>query len=212
MEASFWHERWQRKKIAFHEGVPNALLVAGFARLGLSAGARVFVPLCGKSADLGWLLARGHRVVGIELNEGAVAEAFEGLGLTPEITTLECLTHYRGGEIEIYAGDVFALNSALLGPVEAIYDRAALVALPETMRAAYARHLVEVTAKAPQFLITYDYEQSQTAGPPFSVPEATVAALYDDHYRREHLASSEIAGPLAERCSGSEIAWWLRPR
>ena len=74
MEASYWHERWGENRIAFHEKQANALLVEHFKRLELDAGARVFVPLCGKTLDIGWLLGRDLRVVGVELSELAVQQ------------------------------------------------------------------------------------------------------------------------------------------
>ena len=72
MEAAFWHERWQRGEIGFHEAQPNALLTAFFERLTLPADSRVFVPLCGKTRDIPWLLSQGLRVAGAEFRFGEV--------------------------------------------------------------------------------------------------------------------------------------------
>ncbi|MGZ8252407.1 MAG: thiopurine S-methyltransferase, partial [Methylophilaceae bacterium] len=69
MEASFWHNKWQRGEIAFHQSDANPLLVAHFEALNLPKGSRVFLPLCGKTLDIAWLLAGGYRVVGAELSE-----------------------------------------------------------------------------------------------------------------------------------------------
>ena len=70
MEASFWHERWQRHEIGFHQVAPHPALDQHWVSLGLQPGQRVFVPLAGKSLDLLWLAARGLEVVGIELYTG----------------------------------------------------------------------------------------------------------------------------------------------
>ncbi|MEQ8660123.1 MAG: thiopurine S-methyltransferase, partial [Gammaproteobacteria bacterium] len=67
MEPDFWLDKWASAQIGFHEPHPHPLLVAHWASLGLATGARVFVPLCGKSLDLCWLAAAGCTVVGIEL-------------------------------------------------------------------------------------------------------------------------------------------------
>lgn len=212
MEPAFWQSRWEENKIAFHEDRPNALFSAHLSRLALAPGSRVFVPLCGKSNDLGWLADQGHRVVGVELNDGAVAEAYRTLSIRPDVVQAGRHVHYQSPRIEVFVGDFFDLTPELVGSVDAIYDRAALVALPPDMRRSYARFITTLTGLVPQFLISFDYEQSQTEGPPFSVPEEDISALYGDRYTQERIVSVAISGPLAERCSGEEIAWLLSPR
>lgn len=210
MEPAFWQDRWKQNKIAFHEERPNSLLSSHFSRLSLRDGGRVFVPLCGKTNDLAWLAAQGYRVVGIELNEPAVEEVFRAMAVSPRVERLGEHLLYRSDLVEIFVGDFFSLAADILGPVDAVYDRAALVALPPEMRKAYARHLTALTSAAPQFLISYDYDQTQTDGPPFSVPAEEIRQLYLDHYEQELVASVEISGPLSERCSGYENALLLK--
>lgn len=211
MDEAFWQQRWRDNKIAFHEEQGNALLRAHFHRLSLQAGARVFVPLCGKAHDLAWIAAQGCRVVGIELNRSAVEAVFAALGADPEVESLGDLTRYSTGTLELFVGDFFDLSRERLGPVDAIYDRGALVALPAAMRTSYARHLTALTKTASQLLISYEYDQTQTEGPPFSVSDAEISELYADRYKQEHIAGAAISGPLAERCSGTENAWLLSP-
>ena len=211
MDATFWQQRWKENRTSFHEERPNALLAQHFHRLSLDRGARVFVPLCGKSNDLAWLSEQGHRVVGIELNLGAVEAAFSRMDGAPEVGDVGSLTRYRSDAFELFVGDVFDLSADVLGAVDATYDRAALVALPADMRTAYATHLTALTGAAPQFLVTYEYDQSQMDGPPFSVTGEDIGKLYGDRYRVELVASVDISGPLAERCSGTENAWLLKP-
>src|SRR5690606_31845898 len=69
-----------------------------------------------------------------------------------------------------------------LGAFDAIYDRAAIVALPQAMRDAYAAHcqgLLEPGARI--LMITIFYDQSAMEGPPFSVDDETVRRLYARH-------------------------------
>lgn len=212
MDADFWHQRWNENNIAFHEGHPNALLKAHVDRLALKPQSRLFVPLCGKANDLAWLAGCGHLVVGIELSEKAVTDAFSGIGATPTVTEIGSFRLFEAGGIALFVGDLFELSSDVLGPVDAIYDRAALVALPAQMRRTYAAHLPILTGTAPQLLITYEYDQSQTDGPPFSVTGEEIGDLYGARYHHRSLARVAIAGPLAARCSGYECAWLLEPR
>ncbi|MBI1324185.1 thiopurine S-methyltransferase [bacterium] len=179
MEPDFWHGKWQRDETAFHEGKPNERLTCYASRLKLNPGARVFVPLCGKTADLIWLVDQGFRVSGNELSPIAVTQFFEGLEMTPEVSQVGQLVRHAVPGLVIYQGDVFDLSAEILGEVDAVYDRAALVALPETMREKYAAHLVEITRAAPQLIVSFDYDPASMTGPPFSVDAAQVHALYD---------------------------------
>ena len=159
MDAGFWRQRWERNEIAFHEGEANPLLVTYFSALSLPEGSRVFVPLCGKTRDIHWLLSHHYRVAGAELSEIAVKQLFSDLGVEPAITVIDQVRRYSSNDIDIFVGDIFSLSRSILGPIDAIYDRAALVAFPESMRDQYTAHLIEITDRAPQLLISYDYDQ-----------------------------------------------------
>ncbi|MEM7745853.1 MAG: thiopurine S-methyltransferase [Pseudomonadota bacterium] len=211
MDANFWHERWQANQIGFHQPKPNAMLVAHIGALDLAPGARIFLPLCGKTLDIGWLLGQGFRIAGAELSRLAIEQLFEGLGVTPEITEAGALTRFSADGIDIFVGDIFALDAATLGPVDAVYDRAALVALPDGMRARYAGHLPVLTSHVPQLLVTFDYDQSVMDGPPFSVPRATVDGLYASTFRITALANAPVEGGLKGIAPATEIALHLSP-
>src|SRR6185503_16992975 len=151
--------KWERNEIGFHNAEAHPLLVAHFGALSLPKGSRVFLPLCGKTRDIDWLLASGYRVAGAELSPIAVEQLFAELGTVPEVAEIGQLRRYSADGSDIFAGDIFALSRDVLGPVDAVYDRAALVALPKDMRGNYAAHLAEVTGRAPQLLISFDYDQ-----------------------------------------------------
>lgn len=211
MEQDFWQARWRENRIGFHEASPNTLLTKHFSRLGLEAGGSVFVPLCGKALDLDWLVSKGLRVTGVEFNQGAVEEVFARQDLEPEVEQTGALTRYRAGELTLYAGDFFALNSAHTGPVDAVYDRAALVAVKPEDRKAYAAHLNRITGNARQLLIGFDYDQSLMDGPPFSVPGRTVEELYRGSHSVTLIEERAADGRIGERCQALEQAWLLEP-
>lgn len=212
MEANFWHEKWAKRQIAFHQGEANPLLLDNFARLALPPGSRVFVPLCGKTRDIAWLLAQGCRVCGAELVETAVVELFDELGVTPAITPERAGRRYHAPGIDIVVGDLFALSADALGAVDAVYDRAALVALPQAMRERYAAHLIALTHAAPQLLVTYVYDQSLASGPPFSVSRDEVHRHYGDHYEVSLIASHDVVGGLKGQCPAHEDVWLMHGR
>jgi thiopurine S-methyltransferase len=211
MEASFWHQRWEKNEIGFHEASANPLLLNHLPSLQLSQPSRVFIPLCGKTLDIHWLLNQGFHVVGAELSELAITQLFTELGLTPEIVQRGKLRHYQARHIDIFVGDIFELTAEMLGHVDAIYDRAALVALPKELREKYTTHLVTISHGAPQLLICYVYEQSQLSGPPFSVDDVEVRQHYQAHYILQLLENAEVAGGFKGRIPAEEHVWRLRP-
>ena len=95
MEASFWHAKWEKGEIAFHQDDVNPLLLDHFGALSLPSDSYVFVPLCGKTRDIRWLLESGYRVAGAELSRVAVEQLFADMGLEPGISQVSPLTRRK---------------------------------------------------------------------------------------------------------------------
>lgn len=212
MEASFWHDKWLKKEIGFHESKVNPFLVNNLAQLELDDGARLFLPLCGKTKDIAWLLSQGFKVAGAELSEVAVRELFDEMGVMPIIERHENFSHFRAAGLDIYVGDIFELNALVLGEVDAIYDRAAMVALPHTMRSRYAQHLRKITRYAKQLLICFEYEQAQLEGPPFAVSEDEVREHYAADYELSILQAKALEGGLKGKVEAVEKVYKLVAR
>ena len=209
MHTDFWLNRWESNEIGFHEEEANPLLVKYFPALSLKKSSRVFLPLCGKTRDIAWLLSQGYSVVGAELSQLAVEQLFAELSVEPEITQQGALRLCRAKNLDVFVGDLFQLSSSIFGSIDAIYDRAALVALPEETRRRYTAHLMELTESAPQLLITYEYDQSQMDGPPFSISREEVNHHYTQHYKVKHLSRTEATGSLRKRIAAQEEVWLL---
>jgi thiopurine S-methyltransferase len=207
MDGNFWHRKWERNEIAFHESEANPLLVAHFSDLCLPEGSRVFLPLCGKTLDIHWLLSLSYRVVGSELSKIAVEQLFSELGIEPNITTIDQFSRYSAKDIDIFVGDIFNLSSGVLGQIDAIYDRAALVAFPEPLRDRYTAQMIKITDRAPQLLISYEYDQRLLDGPPFSVGPEEVARQYQESHDPKLLASAEVKDGLKGKCAATESIW-----
>lgn len=179
MDRAFWLERWQQGQTGFHQADVLPLLRKHWASLDLPAGSRVLVPLCGKSLDMHWLAAQGHRVLGVELSPLAVEQFFAEAGLSPQRHASGHGEHFVAGPVEIILGDAFGLDAGLLAGCAGVYDRAALVALPPALR---RRYRDTVYAGLPRgcrgLLVTLEYPQAQKDGPPFSVEQAEVQALF----------------------------------
>lgn len=179
MQADFWHQRWSENQIGFHQAAPTPLLLKHWPSLGIAPGAQVFVPLAGKSLDMVWLASQGHRVLGVELSQLAVEQFFAEHDLRPDIHQTKYGRHYVANGIELICGDAFALDAGALRDCAAVFDRAALIALPPELRLRYAH---ELYARLPTgcrgLLVTIEYPQEEREGPPFSVPEDEVHALF----------------------------------
>ena len=141
MQQEFWYERWQLNQIGFHSQQVNGHLQHNWAALGIAPGSRVFVPLCGKSKDMLWLFAQGVDVIGVELSPLAVQAFFAENGLSATTRQQGKFSVSETDGICIYCGDFFDLSANELSGVNAVYDRASLVALPPEMRASYAAHI-----------------------------------------------------------------------
>ena len=221
MTPEFWHKRWQEKRIGFNQSAVNPLLTEYIDHLDLAVGSRIFVPLCGKSIDMVWLAAQGYDVVGVELVETAVQEFFAEQNIQPivsqhvENTDIKC---YQGQLVDgdeqrtitLWAADIFALTSTDLGTIDAIYDKAALIALPADMRPDYSEQIRKVSDNAPQLLITLNYDQSKKDGPPFSINNEQVQQYYGSHYQICKLASEPSSIGSMPDLKVTEQVWLLK--
>jgi len=198
VEAKFWHNRWQDNLIPFHKARVNDYLERYYERLGLAKGDRVLVPLCGKSIDMVWLRDRGCAVTGVELSAIAVRDFFSEQGIAASESEDGDFLVVEGEGISLLSGDFFALGSERTADIGAVYDRAALIALPEEMRARYVDHLLSLLApQVPMLLLTFEYPAHEIDGPPFSVNEEQVRALYEGRRKVTRLESLDRLGEEA---------------
>lgn len=210
-QSTLWHEMWRKNDIGFHKSDVNASLPKHFNSLSLAEGSRIFVPLCGKTLDIAWLLAQGYRVVGAELVEEAVEQLLEGLGLEPSKSDLAGLKHYSAANLDLFVGDIFNVTREILGSVDAVYDRAALIALPEGTRARYAAHLMRITRRAPQLLSVYVFDQRLFEGPPFALSNEELKQHYEDVYTMSLRESLDVPEGLKGMGPVQENVWVLQP-
>ena len=179
MDHDFWHQRWQNNQIGFHLDRVNPWLQQFLPKLDLQRGQQIFLPLCGKSKDILWLHEQSYRVLGIDISPIAIQSFFSENRLIPETTARGHFTVWCSGNIELLCGDFFSLTSADLADVAGVYDRAASIAFPPDLRKRYAERLAQrLPDGARTLLITLEYFQDQMQGPPFSVEESEVHALY----------------------------------
>jgi thiopurine S-methyltransferase len=200
MESEFWHECWEQGRLGFHQQEYNRHMVRFFPGLNLARGAHVLVPLCGKSRDMLWLHEQGYRVTGIELSERAVRDFFEENALDAGIREIDGGTAWKTGTLEILCCDLFETGLDFLDPVDAVYDRAALPALPGHMRREYATLVTQhLPLNTITLLLAMEYPQQQMEGPPFSVSPAEIEMLFGLDHKIDVLRS--------EACLDTHARW-----
>ncbi|TQV81561.1 thiopurine S-methyltransferase [Aliikangiella coralliicola] len=187
MEAQFWLDKWKKQETGFHLEQIHPLLKKFYPDV-FSPSKGVFVPLCGKTSDLTFFAEKGSYTLGCELSDIAVQAFFKEQKDTAQINQVGRFSCFRStrfvnennrqANIDILIGDIFDLNQALLTECASIYDRAALIALPESLRKDYVRQIRSLMTSAKMLLITLEYPQVEMDGPPFSVASDEVSELF----------------------------------
>lgn len=97
-----------------------------------------------------------------------------------------------------FCGDIFALTAGDLGAIAAVYDRAALTALPEMARVAYVAHMhALIPETCPIFLLTAEDPEEGDGKEPEVAEE--LLTLYAERFTVDlvHVAPSFQADPEA---------------
>ncbi|MCA0402408.1 MAG: thiopurine S-methyltransferase [Proteobacteria bacterium] len=192
MEQEFWLNKWQQNDINFNQTKPNKYLQQFIDALNLEKGATLFVPLCGKSIDMLWLREQGYRIIGVELSEKACQDFFIEHGIDFRLSKVQDFQSYEAEGIQLLAGDFFKLTANYLKNAKAVYDRAALIALPAQLRQTYVQHLQSLlNISMPILLITASFNQEEMPGPPFSLSKSDIDKLFSDYFEIRSLYSGE---------------------
>ena len=178
MESEFWHNCWQRNTVGFHQQQVHPFLTEHFTLKCLPTDKHVFVPLCGKTLDMAYL-AQFLRVTGNELSDIACRDFFLENNITFQKKKIGNFLQYSCPQLSLLQGDYFQLSTEVIGSIDWVYDRAALIALPPVMQQRYVEHLKSFFAPHTRlFLITLEFPKKQLSGPPFAITEEDIARLF----------------------------------
>ena len=205
MDNRYWLERWEKGQIGFHQDEIEPALIKHFSQL---KHTKVFVPFCGKSKDLIWLASQGHQVMGVELSELACRAFFDENNLTYQMSKKGAFTVFSAQKLDLFCGDFFDLSGGDMNGLGAVYDRAALIALPSDIRTRYAEHMRKLISEKQslQFLqICLERTPPDDLGPPYSVSEKELNRLYGESFKINLVSREtvEMGGPdltQAEEC------------
>ena len=183
-----WLEFWANNETNWHSDVVTQELEKYLGLLKLESGDTVFIPLCGKSLDMIYMLNRGFSVIGVEVSEIGIKQFFHENGLDFTISQVGEFDLYSAKNIEIYCGDFFSLTSKYLCGVKAVFDRKSLIALDRNLRQKYVKHLNDIISLGVRILlITLHYPKHQMSGPPFSVDKSEVESLFSMAFNYQEL-------------------------
>lgn len=193
MEISYWQSRWEKGNTGWHMDEVYPHLTTYWPELELKSGDVVLVPLCGKTLDMLWLNKQGFNVIGVDVSEKAARLFFDDHGISYQNEAHPRFSIYTSEGIQIWVGDFLKLQSDDLPEIDAIYDKAALIALPASKRKGYAETIIRLCQARTQLLVNaFEYEQQEMNGPPFSVKEEELQKLFGRRFTIRQLHEDSI--------------------
>ena len=159
---SFWDERFERGFTPWDRGdVPRQLRAFVAAQ---KRPLRTLIPGCGAAYELGFLLDAGWDATAIDFSPVAVATAKAAVGRWSE---------------RVVQADFFAWQPG--HPLELIYERAFLCALPRAMWPQVAQRWAELLAPG-GLLAGFFFFDDVPKGPPFGISAERLDALMAAHF------------------------------
>ncbi|KAF2359131.1 TPMT family [Trinorchestia longiramus] len=208
--SAFWASRWTEDP-SWHMDEVNPHLKRHISHLAPPPGrCRIFVPLCGKSLDLKWLHSKGHSVVGVEMVEDVVKTFFEENEPNHIVKDLGWGILYTNQHrsLQIYVGDIFKMHMEELGRFDGVWDRGALVAIPESQRTEYATIIKRLLRPHFRYLLNnYFYRPAEKfQGPPYTVPNYIVHELFGQIAIWKILETTEMMSKEEKEAQGLDVA------
>lgn len=203
-----WSKRWAEGKTGWHLNSINAHLQEYHQILFQNPTPRILVPLCGRSLDVAWLAGKGAQVIGIDLVEQPLLGIFTDCAKQPVQSKVAGLTSLQAGGIQLIHSDIFSVTREVIDPVDAIYDRAALVALDPSLRTTYVEHCLSLLRPGGRLLLlTYDSSADESSGPPYPVRPGVVEELYAEWSTCRCLNSTDTFPDDEDRLQRRNLTW-----
>jgi|TARA_B110000977_G_scaffold165260_1_gene212327 thiopurine S-methyltransferase len=193
MQEKDWLIRWQKNQIGFHDAEVNSHLKKYISASDLKPGDTIFLPLCGKSADITWLAEQDFQVIGVELSAIAIESYFSEQGLSFDRVESGRFITRSSRNIHLLEGSFFDLRHQDLGDCSLVYDRASLIAFDEPTRTRYAQWMRSIIGNDTDILlVTLDYNQSEMNGPPFAVSTHEIMRHFESAFQIDIIRQTEI--------------------
>ena len=188
MEISYWQSRWKKGHTGWHMDTVYPPLPNLWKQLGFNSEVRVLVPLCGKSLDLHWLADHSIKVIGVDIFQKALHSVMQKHPESFSQETIRNFTVYRSNSLELWEGDFMKLPAKEIPPIDLIYDKASIIALPPKKRSKHGQKLMDLCHSSTNILLqTFEYIQEEMNGPPFSVDQKELQNLFGNTFTMQLL-------------------------
>jgi len=155
----YWSQRWEEGRTGWHSKDVNEFLVKFYPQVtgkDLPSTALLdpsseefqenskktwFVPLCGKTVDIPFLLGLGYRVFGVDGVKKAIETLDAENKLDLKFDEARSVYEGAGGKLKIYCGDLFKCPIEEFGPFDFCWDRGSLIAIEYSQRLLYRNML-----------------------------------------------------------------------
>ena len=173
----FWCKRFGDGTTPWDAGTAPAELRAFAARH--SAPLPTLIPGCGSAWDAAWLARLDWPVTALDFSPTAVARAREVLGQVRDGARGEALD--KTTTVDLICADFFTFTPRQ--PLQLIYERAFLCALPRKLWADWGRRVAELLPPG-GLLAGYFFVCEQLKGPPFGILPAQLDELLQANFER----------------------------
>ena len=181
--------------------------------LAIGTAQTIFVPLCGDSIDMAYLLEKGHSIMGNELSSIACEKFLSQTQRNYHKTSKHTFTIYHSNMLTLYCGDYFKLLPGWFEQAQIVYDHTALIALPSNQRPNYVDQMRRLAPNLSKLLlITLDFSADTTSAPYKCSPEE-VAQLFAQHFTIDLIGTnrqSPLCQQLADRGDVIERLYLLK--
>ena len=136
---------------------------------------------------------------------------------TPNLTCYQ--TEHEGQTLKIWVGDIFDLSPIDIGKIDAVYDRGALVALPDmkpdNLSTRYTQKIVALSNSANQLLLSFSYDGEKQRSdkyknlPPFLVTQSQLEQYYAEYYKINLIAKEKVDYVSTAGDSGYRLVYAL---
>jgi len=226
---AYWQKRWEENQIGFHRPQINPYLlnhiekmtgqkltaepIGDTAQFLENSKKTWFVPLCGKTVDIPYLLSQGFRVFGLEAAKLAIEALDQEHSLSLVYNEDTKLFTGADGLLQIYMGDLFSCPIEKFGPFDYVWDRGSFIAVEYPFRSSYVEMMQRALKKSDGSWYNYkylmdsvQYDKSKFGGPPRSVDAADIEEFYKPWCSVE-LVESEVmpADNRVAKAVGGEV-------
>ena len=188
LSPAFWDERFEKQFTPWDQGGVPARLRRFVADS--TAPLRCLIPGCGSAHELVFMLDHGWDATAIDFSPAAVAAARAVVGA-------------RAGQV--VEADFFAWQPA--APLDLIYERAFLCAMPRAMWPQVAARWAQLLAPG-AMLTGYFFFDDNVKGPPFGMSREQLQALLAPHF--DCLADEAVDDSIAVFAGKERWMRWRR--